>query len=609
MSDLPRRPTHGGVWIEVERCAGCDGHKDITRHREEKYKEYAKRLEIAINGILQDKGIRCIYEVNPGPVPPGDGKYQAMMGNSYYYQKMGSDGIPQRFRYPGLGAFEVYMCLGQRREQVFSKLKSRKWPNPEGLANKIDEEVGSLFGGWEGEGADHKSSSSRADVASPAACIADDAVAGEECEEEKFDHAEADTAGYGASSDNRSIDKTADAEVTDTAPMAPDRAAEAEVRHAAPTAPVPTADPPKHNALEREEFEDDFEDDIVDDIADDVAANVGEDPAATFGKLPHTRGHAADVELYDNEYDDFEETTPTASASLAETRANMFSTQNNGSIASGLDVTKRPQTASTAASASDIRDHNSSTDDFSFGGGQTLPRSSGPKRPMSASPTGRRSVHDMPPNVHGDLGRVDEEDQGREANPRIQPPSQPSDALAHQQADEPEDPPRGQQPLKVIIISARNVKDNDWFLGGSDVYVECEIPNKPKSKAKTAVSKEKDPVWNCEVKIPNYSVGDSLQFTLWDDDTFSDDCLGRVFLDSARFHPNGFQGELMLDGRDKRDQASYLSVRVGDPTSSSAPAPWRGPESPAPGRGSMGTMKHDTDDDVDEYEDEGFEED
>jgi len=43
----------------------------------------------------------------------------------------------QIFRYPRIGAFEVYVNKGRVRKQVFSKLAAGKWPNAQWLWDRI----------------------------------------------------------------------------------------------------------------------------------------------------------------------------------------------------------------------------------------------------------------------------------------------------------------------------------------------------------------------------------------------------------------------------------------------------------------------------------------
>jgi len=119
------------------------------------------------------------------------------------------------------------------------------------------------------------------------------------------------------------------------------------------------------------------------------------------------------------------------------------------------------------------------------------------------------------------------------------------------------------QPLKLKIIGARGLRDSDWFMGSSDAYVVCEIPNKPNSKVKTNVSQDGDPMWNHEAKITGYIVGDSLSFTVWDDDTYKDDIIGKVVLDSAKFNPGGFEGELPLEDPANKGRKAFLRIKVG----------------------------------------------
>jgi len=71
-----------------------------------------------------------------------------------------------------------------------------------------------------------------------------------------------------------------------------------------------------------------------------------------------------------------------------------------------------------------------------------------------------------------------------------------------------------------------------------------------------------NPEWNHEAEISGYNVGDSLTFTVRDQDPIkSDDFLGRVTLTTPQFFDAGFEGELRLSEAGKGVEA-FLKVKV-----------------------------------------------
>eukprot|EP00746_Dinoflagellata_sp_MGD_P164880 gnl/MRDRNA2_/MRDRNA2_93814_c0_seq1.p1 gnl/MRDRNA2_/MRDRNA2_93814_c0~~gnl/MRDRNA2_/MRDRNA2_93814_c0_seq1.p1 ORF type:complete len:513 (+),score=84.59 gnl/MRDRNA2_/MRDRNA2_93814_c0_seq1:187-1725(+) len=141
-----------GIIVEIERCADCDGHTWCTRHETQKYDKY----EDTLKNELGSKALRHQLHVNPGPHTRGVKCRKAYETSDVLYTTMVMDENTRKwspeaiFRYPRIGAFEVSLLkAGHARVEVFSKLTVRKWPNPEWLANRIEEMVQSRLGGWE----------------------------------------------------------------------------------------------------------------------------------------------------------------------------------------------------------------------------------------------------------------------------------------------------------------------------------------------------------------------------------------------------------------------------------------------------------------------------
>lgn len=102
--------------------------------------------------------------------------------------------------------------------------------------------------------------------------------------------------------------------------------------------------------------------------------------------------------------------------------------------------------------------------------------------------------------------------------------------------------------LKVKIVSASGLKDEDYFMNGdSDPFCVCEIPGKPDSRVQTPVVEESlNPAFGQEFDIAGYENGDSLTFSIYDSDGSESTLLGKTTVSSSAFTPNDFQGEVSL---------------------------------------------------------------
>jgi len=104
--------------------------------------------------------------------------------------------------------------------------------------------------------------------------------------------------------------------------------------------------------------------------------------------------------------------------------------------------------------------------------------------------------------------------------------------------------------LQVIIVSASGLRNADHLPGQglSDPYCVCQIPGKPASRFQTKVVDDSlDPVWEHVQEVQGYTIGDSLDFVVWDKDPgTSGDLLGRAKLAGSQFYPSGFDGEVEL---------------------------------------------------------------
>jgi len=114
----------------------------------------------------------------------------------------------------------------------------------------------------------------------------------------------------------------------------------------------------------------------------------------------------------------------------------------------------------------------------------------------------------------------------------------------------------------MTIQSARGLRVADWTSGEgkSDPYCICELKGKSSaSKIQTQViDHDLDPEWNHEGVLNDYTVGDSLEFKIYDVDYIF---LGSLVLPSEQFHPHGFEGELPLEDAGE-DSAAVLRLKI-----------------------------------------------
>jgi len=134
--------------------------------------------------------------------------------------------------------------------------------------------------------------------------------------------------------------------------------------------------------------------------------------------------------------------------------------------------------------------------------------------------------------------------------------------------------------LEVSILGALDLHNKDW-IGKSDPYCACQLDGKPGTRVQTkTVTDRLDPTWNHEVGMLSYVKGDALRFEVFDQDQLKkDDFLGQCTLESERFHPSGFYGELQLLDSDGKPGMGTLKVKVVPRQLAAEPEPEKaGPE-------------------------------
>lgn len=113
--------------------------------------EYAKEVERKLQRHMQEKDIPWELKTNPGP-PKGCSPFWNCKG--WFTTTEG-----EKVRYPRLGSFEVFVVVQPGFApktsglpdvlQVWSKLQSRKWPDPERLASSVAELLSAAVDGQE----------------------------------------------------------------------------------------------------------------------------------------------------------------------------------------------------------------------------------------------------------------------------------------------------------------------------------------------------------------------------------------------------------------------------------------------------------------------------
>jgi len=126
-------------------------------------------------------------------------------------------------------------------------------------------------------------------------------------------------------------------------------------------------------------------------------------------------------------------------------------------------------------------------------------------------------------------------------------------------------------PVDVTVVSASGLRNTDLFTK-SDPYcfIELESMKKGKriSKRRTStISNNLDPIWNEEFSFFAYADGDTLVFSIYDEDMtyLTGDFLGRACVSADQIR-SGFDGELQLEMKDGLGlEQGHLRVKVSPP--------------------------------------------
>eukprot|EP00927_Polykrikos_kofoidii_P066949 TRINITY_DN62503_c0_g1_i1.p1 TRINITY_DN62503_c0_g1~~TRINITY_DN62503_c0_g1_i1.p1 ORF type:complete len:789 (+),score=118.99 TRINITY_DN62503_c0_g1_i1:111-2477(+) len=113
--------------------------------------------------------------------------------------------------------------------------------------------------------------------------------------------------------------------------------------------------------------------------------------------------------------------------------------------------------------------------------------------------------------------------------------------------------------LRIQLCSAQGLTQEDVML---NAYATCEIIGKPHSRVRTrTLNRVQAPVWNEDVEVREFAVGDAIEFAVWDCagkgsvghgyvvngvGNGKDQLLGRAALETTDFYPDGCHGDLSL---------------------------------------------------------------
>jgi len=125
-------------------------------------------------------------------------------------------------------------------------------------------------------------------------------------------------------------------------------------------------------------------------------------------------------------------------------------------------------------------------------------------------------------------------------------------------------PPDNGLKVMVNIIGARNLRNAD-FVGKSDPFCVCKIPNKPDSVIQTPMIKDTlNPQWNYTAQLANFGIGDVMNFTVFDEDTVGSDLLGRCVVKYDEVMPKGCKitKKLLDTGKIARDAEIDFHITV-----------------------------------------------
>lgn len=147
-----------------------------------------------------------------------------------------------------------------------------------------------------------------------------------------------------------------------------------------------------------------------------------------------------------------------------------------------------------------------------------------------------------------------------------------------------EDGRAGTQRVRVTIVGAKGIRNEEGASPLCNSYCVCEVPGKKSTMFKTEVAADtSEPLWNVPHEVA-CSPGDDLQLTVYDKEVWprQDPRLGRALLPSSEFFPHGFNGELPLGPRHSSVQVIVSVLGQAAPAAGTAARTERAARTPAP---------------------------
>lgn len=117
--------------------------------------------------------------------------------------------------------------------------------------------------------------------------------------------------------------------------------------------------------------------------------------------------------------------------------------------------------------------------------------------------------------------------------------------------------------LEISIFSAEGLPNVDGFMAGkSDPYVVCGVPGQGRQAIQTKpIDNNLNPTWDHTEVLHDWQVGEPIEFAVFDSNAVkADKLLGKAFLQSEQFFPNGVEGTVPL-GETEVAQGT-LTIRV-----------------------------------------------
>lgn len=118
-------------------------------------------------------------------------------------------------------------------------------------------------------------------------------------------------------------------------------------------------------------------------------------------------------------------------------------------------------------------------------------------------------------------------------------------------------------PIRITIAYAKGLQSMSYE-NNSNSFCSCEVPGKPTTIFSTEVVPNiRNPRWNHTHEMIGYAREDSLEFSVFEKGSGSQELLGTALLAPTKFQPNGFDGELHLTpGSNSRDRVGVLCIKV-----------------------------------------------